>query len=203
MTSRPDRLIDLLWGEEPPRTAAHSIQIYVSDLRKSLEPIGGNRLILTRPPGYQLDTPPDTVDAKQFERLVQQGSAQLNAGKRDAAVAKLREALDLWRGPALSDFEYEEFAQPYVRRLNDLHLDAIAELIHLMRVLAAQRMALLEKTIVIVRHARNVDHPLDEVLHELDEQAERRDGAHAESGAHVGQRSNRRGERQHRDAGGH
>lgn len=123
-----DRLIDLLWGDEPPRTAAHSIQIYVSDLRKSLEPLAGKRLILTRPPGYQLDTPPESVDARQFEILVREGSKQLDAGARDKAVATLRSALELWRGPALSDFAYEEFAQPYVRRLHDLHLDAIETL---------------------------------------------------------------------------
>ena len=123
-----DRLIEMLWGEEPPRTAAHSIQIYVSDLRKSLEAVAGRRLILTRPPGYQLDTPPETVDAKQFERLVQRGAAHLSSGEPDKAIATLRSALELWRGPALSDFAYEEFAQPYVRRLHDMHLDAIETL---------------------------------------------------------------------------
>ncbi len=170
-----DRLIDLLWGDEPPRTAAHSIQIYVSDLRKSLEPIAGNRLILTRPPGYQLDTPPDTVDAKHFERLVQQGSEQLNQGKRDAAVATLRTALELWRGPALSDFEYEEFAQPYVRRLNDLHLDAIETLAssELEAGRAGQAIPLLEAAIR--------DDPLRERSRELLMVALYRSGRHAEA----------------------
>ncbi|HTI29708.1 MAG TPA: BTAD domain-containing putative transcriptional regulator [Methylomirabilota bacterium] len=170
-----DRLIDLLWGDDPPRTAAHSIQIYVSDLRKSLEPIAGNRLILTRPPGYQLDTPPDTVDAKQFERLVQQGSEQLNQGKRDAAVATLRTALELWRGPALSDFEYEEFAQPYVRRLNDLHLDAIETLAssELEGGRAGQAIPLLEAAIR--------DDPLRERSRELLMVALYRSGRHAEA----------------------
>src|SRR5258707_15231384 len=56
-----DRLIDLLWGDEPPRTADHSIQIYVSELRKALEPLAGRRLIVRRQPGYQLDAPTDAV----------------------------------------------------------------------------------------------------------------------------------------------
>jgi len=123
-----DRLIDLLWGDDPPRTADHSIQIYVSELRKALEPLVGRRLIVRRPPGYQLDAPGDEVDASRFETLVRDGSSELAGGQRAAGARKLRAALDLWRGPALSDFAYEEFAQPYIRRLNDLHLDAIEEL---------------------------------------------------------------------------
>ena len=46
-----DRLIDLLWGETPPRTASHSIQIYISDLRKAIESLDGKRILATRPPG--------------------------------------------------------------------------------------------------------------------------------------------------------
>src|SRR5262245_29997794 len=123
-----DRLIDLLWGDDPPRTAAHSVQIYVSELRKALEPLAGERLIATRPPGYQLDTPPETIDAHEFEALVRAGRSRLEAGDREEGAALLRSAHALWRGPALSDFAYEEFAQPYIRRFHDLHLDAIEEL---------------------------------------------------------------------------
>ena len=123
-----DRLIDLLWGESPPRTAGHSVQIYVSELRKAFEPIADGQVIVTRPPGYQLLAEPDAIDAQRFERLVEDGTRALRAGDREAGAATLRSALQLWRGPALSDFAYEEFAQPYIRRLHDLHLDAIEEL---------------------------------------------------------------------------
>ena len=123
-----DRLTDLLWGDEAPRTAAHSIQIYVSELRKALEPIAGRRLIHTRAPGYQLEATTEEVDAKRFESLVAQGMADLQGGEHAAAVANLRAALALWRGPALSDFAYDEFAQPYVQRFHDLHLDAVEAL---------------------------------------------------------------------------
>ena len=95
-----DRLIDLLWGDDPPRTASHSVQIYVSELRKTLEPRAGRRLILRRPPGYQLDTPAETVDATRFESLVREGSARLAAVEREAGARMLRTALELWRGPA-------------------------------------------------------------------------------------------------------
>ena len=50
-----DRLITLLWGEGAPRTALHSIEIYVSGLRRALEPLGASDVIVTRPPGYLLD----------------------------------------------------------------------------------------------------------------------------------------------------
>ena len=123
-----DRLIDLLWGDDPPRTAAHSVQIYVSELRKTLEPLAGRRLIATRQPGYQLDASPESIDAHEFEALVEQGRKQIEAGDRERGADLLRSAHALWRGPALSDFAYEEFAQPYIRRLHDLHLDAIEAL---------------------------------------------------------------------------
>jgi basic membrane lipoprotein Med (substrate-binding protein (PBP1-ABC) superfamily)/DNA-binding SARP family transcriptional activator len=123
-----DQLIDLLWGSATPRTAPHSIQIYVSNLRRAFEPLGGADLIVTRQPGYLLDADRDSIDAYRFERLVHEGVRMLEAGERDEGRAVLHEALALWRGPALSDFTYEEFAQPHIRRLNEMHLDAIETL---------------------------------------------------------------------------
>src|SRR5262245_40456178 len=120
-----DRLIELLWGDSPPRTADHSIQIYVSNLRKTFEGLGANGVLSTRSPGYQLDARADSIDMRQFESQVREGTSKIRGGDPDAGAADLRAALRLWRGPALSDFAYEEFAQPYIRRLHDLHLDAI------------------------------------------------------------------------------
>jgi basic membrane lipoprotein Med (substrate-binding protein (PBP1-ABC) superfamily)/DNA-binding SARP family transcriptional activator len=123
-----DRLIELLWGDSPPRTASHSIQIYVSNLRKAFEDLGTTGVLSTRSPGYQLDAHADAIDIRQFEALVREGTRKLRDGDPDAGTAEIRAALGLWRGPALSDFTYEEFAQPHIRRLHDLHLDAIEEL---------------------------------------------------------------------------
>lgn len=120
-----ERLIELLWPEDPPRTAAHSIQIYVSELRKSLDRVGSGGVIRTRPPGYMLDALPETIDAWRFEHLVRDGLRNMEEGDAEAGRRTLREALALWRGPALSEFAYDEFAQPHIRRLNDLHLDAV------------------------------------------------------------------------------
>jgi len=123
-----DRLVELLWGEAAPRTAPHSVQIYISELRRILEPLTGGSAIVTRAPGYLLQVPPDDIDARRFERMVAEGARFLADERPREGVALLREALRLWRGPALSDFTYEDFAQPYIRRLHDLHLDAIEEL---------------------------------------------------------------------------
>jgi basic membrane lipoprotein Med (substrate-binding protein (PBP1-ABC) superfamily)/DNA-binding SARP family transcriptional activator len=123
-----ERLVELLWGDAAPRTALHSIQIYVSELRRILQPVAGDAAILTRPPGYQLAIAPDELDARRFERLVAEGARALTDGRRAEGVSLLQDALRLWRGPALSDFSYDDFAQPYIRRLHDLHLDAIEEL---------------------------------------------------------------------------
>ena len=90
-----DRLLDDLWGSAPPATAAKSIQLYVSRLRKVL----GEGRLMTRPPGYVLRVDRSELDVARFERLV--GEARVADPER--AAGKLREALDLWRGPALGD----------------------------------------------------------------------------------------------------
>jgi DNA-binding SARP family transcriptional activator len=114
-----DRLIDALWGAHPPLTCNKSIQVYVSRLRKAT---GDNRLV-TQPPGYVLYLEPPEFDLARFERLV--------AGARGAppglAAAKLREGLELWRGPALSDLAYEQFAQADIARLEELRLAALEQ----------------------------------------------------------------------------
>ena len=120
-----ERLVEQLWGSAAPRTADHSIQIYVSDLRRAFEPLGGADLLVTRQPGYVLDAAPDSVDAWKFERLVREGTRLLEDGDQDAGRATIREALALWSGPPLADFPYEEFAQPVARRLTEGRLTAV------------------------------------------------------------------------------
>ena len=108
-----DRIIDLVWGDDPPRTAEHSVQIYISDLRKALASGGPPNLIETRPPGYVLNTPPDTIDARLFERLVREGLAAVRTGDLGKGRPMLIRALDIWSPSPLSDFAYDEFAQGY------------------------------------------------------------------------------------------
>lgn len=105
-----ERLVDGLWGEDPPPTAAKMVQQYVSQLRRLLGE-GDVAEILTRGRGYELRVDPDEVDALRFEQLVEQEHA--------------REALALWRGAPLTDMLEEPFAPPEARRLEELHLAAV------------------------------------------------------------------------------
>ena len=114
-----DRLIGELWGDELPESGRSALQVRVSQLRKALGS-GGER-IDTRAPGYLLRVDRDELDLYCFERLV--GEAE---GARPAeAAAKLREALGLWRGAPLDDLSYASFAQPAIRRLEELQLGAV------------------------------------------------------------------------------
>src|SRR5919199_5636950 len=73
-----DRLIDALWGEEPPRTAPTSLQNFVSQLRKVLGP----EWVATKPPGYVLHADRDELDVARFERLVAEARAKDGAHTR-------------------------------------------------------------------------------------------------------------------------
>lgn len=116
-----DRLIDELWGEEPPATAANIVQAYVSRLRKEL----GAEVLVTRAPGYTIEVEPGQLDLHRFERLVEEARQALADGEADRAAKMLREALTLWRGPALADFTYQPFAQAEISRLEELRLTAL------------------------------------------------------------------------------
>lgn len=125
-----DAVIDELWGEAPPRQAQHAVQVYVSELRRALAPLAGGDVITWRAPGYVLVADPEAIDAQRFERLVAEGTRR--AGDDDAtAAATLREALALWRGEPLADFAYEEFAQPAIRHLEGVRLQALEALARL------------------------------------------------------------------------
>src|SRR5262245_10593870 len=123
-----DRLIDDLWGERPPRTAAKALQGYVSQLRKTLEGQGSaDGVILTQPPGYVLRVKRSELDSSRFEHLLGEGRRALAAGGAEEAAALLREALSLWRGPALAEFGFVEFAQHEIARLSEVRLTCLEE----------------------------------------------------------------------------
>ena len=115
-----DRLIDVLWGEQPPATAATSLQNLVSQLRKLL----GADVLVTKPPGYRLEIEAEQLDLERFRRLVE-GARQAPPAERSS---KLREAVALWRGAPLADLVYEDFAQNEVARLEELKLAALEQL---------------------------------------------------------------------------
>jgi predicted ATPase/DNA-binding SARP family transcriptional activator len=117
------RLIDLLWGEEPPAAAVASVQAYVSQLRRVLEP--GRpartpaRVLVTQDPGYLLRVEDDRVDALRFQELARQAHGYLEGGQSGAAAACLADALALWRGDPLAEFAAETWALPVVARLTE------------------------------------------------------------------------------------
>lgn len=118
-----DRIVDELWGESPPQTARHMVEVYVSKLRKLL----GADVLATRPPGYLLAVDPEHVDVGRFERLLAEGRDALGEGDAAVAAFTLASALTLWRGPPLADFAYEPFAQAEIARLEELRVLAEEE----------------------------------------------------------------------------
>ena len=151
------RIVDELWGQDPPASAVNLVQGAVSQLRKVL----GKDAIATRGSGYALRVEPDALDLQRFERLAQAGSLALDEGRLEEALAELGEALSLWRGPALADLAAETLVQPVASRLEELHL------------LALERS--LEADLGLGRHADVLadiralvdEHPLRERLHGL------------------------------------
>jgi WD40 repeat protein/DNA-binding SARP family transcriptional activator len=138
-----DRLIEGLWGEHPPTSAAKLVQQHVSQLRKMLAHDGAR--IVTRGRGYELTISPDDVDALRFTRLVAQGAG--------------REALTLWRGQALADVADEPFAADEIRRLDELRVGALEQAID--ADLAAGR----HREVAAELAALVSEHPLRERLH--------------------------------------
>ena len=146
------RLIDGLWGDDPPGSAANLVQGYVSGLRKAL----GKEAIETRGAGYVVRVEPGALDLQRFEELAHHGSRALEEGDAARASSSLGEALALWRGPALADLADDPLLDPVSGRLEEL------------RVLALERRV--EADLALGRHADVVgeleeliaEHPLRE-----------------------------------------
>jgi DNA-binding SARP family transcriptional activator/tetratricopeptide (TPR) repeat protein len=123
-----EQLIYGLWGDDPPARAVGTVQAYVSNLRRALEPErapgGPARVLVWRAPGYLLRVAAEDIDWLRFERLVDQARAAHIAGDLPAANAMLTQARGLWRGPALADLG---IAWPERGRLDDLRLSAVTE----------------------------------------------------------------------------
>ena len=125
-----DRLIDLLWRDEPPAAAIASVQAYVSQLRRVLEPDrparAPARVLVTQDPGYVLRIADDQVDALRFQTLVRRAHNDLAGGQPAAAGSRLEDAFALWHGDPLAEFADEPWAVPAVARLTEAH-DLAAE----------------------------------------------------------------------------
>ncbi|MGI5241299.1 BTAD domain-containing putative transcriptional regulator [Dactylosporangium sp. CA-139066] len=120
-----DRFIDDLWQGEPPPKALAALQVYVSNLRRALEPGRVPRtpatVVVSVAPGYALRLPDEQVDAWRFEALLRRGSEVADADPRTADTL-LRAALQTWAGPAYAEFADEPWAAPEAARLEELRL---------------------------------------------------------------------------------
>jgi predicted ATPase/DNA-binding SARP family transcriptional activator len=123
-----DRLVEDLWGEDPPGNPANALQGRVSALRRALGP-SGSGLVVTRPPGYLLAVDREGVDASRFEGLVAAAAAAPAEPARAAGL--LEAALGLWRGAALAEFAERPWAQVEAARLEELRLGATEALVEL------------------------------------------------------------------------
>ena len=139
-----DRLIDVVWGDDPPGDAANALQQRVSRLRGVIDPIRDGQVLVQSGGGYMLCADDDQVDVRRFERLAAEGRRRLTAGDASAAEAALSQALGLWRGPVLDGFADELWAVPECRRLEELRLAAAEDRAELLIALGEHDRALSE-----------------------------------------------------------
>jgi len=142
-----ERLVDDLWGDAAPDTAAKMVQIHVSQLRKALPA----PVIATRPPGYAADVDPQAIDVVRFRALHDEGRAARARGDPAGAADLLRRALALWRGPALAEFS-EPFAAAEAAHLAEMRLACLEERIDADLDLGAHDTVVGELEALVARH---------------------------------------------------
>src|SRR4051812_37423417 len=126
-----DALLEGVWHEREPgrRAAVKRLQVAVVRLRSVLESLaeGGDAesVLQTISGGYVLRVAADELDSGVFEAGLREGRRALAGGDADGAAELLRAALALWRGPALAEVAFEDFAQPEIRRLEELRVSAL------------------------------------------------------------------------------
>lgn len=145
------RLIDAIWGTSPPRTARSQVQITVSALRQTL----CTEIIATRPPGYMAQLPAGSLDLARFEALVAAAAADAASDQLPEAVAKLREALGLWRGNAAAGV-VSAIVEAAATRLNERRIAVLQDCLELELELGRHRQLISELSEVVA------EHPLDE-----------------------------------------
>ena len=155
-----DQLIDDLWPDASPARAAATVQVFVSNLRRALEPDRPRgapaRLLVTSAPGYVLRADPGAIDAHEFVRLAGEGHAALEDDDGERAARLLTEAASLWRGAALADVADAPFAQAEASRLEEQRRSCAEDL-------AEAELSLGRHTAVVAELERQVsEHPLRE-----------------------------------------
>ena len=145
-----DRIIDALWGDEPPRTARSQVQITISALRGLL----GEFEIVTQPPGYMIKAPPESIDLACFKKLKISGTRAAAEQRIPEAVTDLRAALALWRGPALEGIQ-SEVIQGAATRLTESRIATHQDCLELELQLGRPREIISELTELVAEHPMN------------------------------------------------
>jgi WD40 repeat protein/DNA-binding SARP family transcriptional activator len=126
-----DRIVEELALSDPSGTGVNALQATISRLRRLLDGgqsrNGGAGVLVTERGGYVLQAGAEWIDVRRFERLASEGRRALAGGRAATAAAKLRQALDLWRGPALADVALLEFAQAEIQRLEEMRRSTLAD----------------------------------------------------------------------------
>ncbi len=149
-----DSLIDALWGDTAPSTAVKAVQGYVSHLRRGL---GSEGVLVTQAPGYVLRVPAESVDAHGFATLAAEAWRALGEDP-ESALGAFEQALAIWRGPALAEFAFADFAQREIGRLEELRLETVEGRFESTLQLGRHRAVLAEL------ETRVAEHPLRERL---------------------------------------
>jgi len=144
------RIVDALWGDDPPRTARSQVQITISTLRRLL----GEDVIATRLPGYLIQAPPDDIDLAIFEELAARGRAAAAEQRIDEARGDLRAALALWRGPALEGVQ-SEVIQSAATQLNERRISTYQDCLEIELQLGMHDEIIGELTALVSNHPLN------------------------------------------------
>ncbi|MGW7081751.1 AfsR/SARP family transcriptional regulator [Streptomyces sp. NPDC054871] len=158
-----ESLIQELWGDNPPRSAVTTLQTYIYHARRMFVGEGlapaDRELIVTSAPGYAIQIGDDEVDVKIFERLVMRARGELNDQDPGAALSTVRQALALWRGPALSNSPAGDLLRGHIVHLEELRIRAFE-----LRIQAEDQLGRHRESIPELRKLIN-DYPLNEWFH--------------------------------------
>jgi DNA-binding SARP family transcriptional activator/streptogramin lyase len=146
-----ERLIDDLWGDEPPPTARKAVAVYVSQLRKRLTRNGADP-IATAEGGYRLELGLEQLDAARAQQLLASAREGVSKGELDSAAERFRDALSLWRGPTLAGLQLESLGRDEVARLDELRLAALMDRIDCDVALGRHKHVLGELHVLVREH---------------------------------------------------
>jgi predicted ATPase/DNA-binding SARP family transcriptional activator len=144
-----EQLVEALWGDQPPSAVRNGLQGLVSKLRRAL---GSTDLVAMRGGGYVLELAPDAIDVRRFEDLLAKARGAATSGDHARAIELLIGADALWRGEALAEFAYDDFARAEVSRLSELRVAAVEERIDMELQLGRHAGAIGELEAVVAVH---------------------------------------------------